>query len=93
VLAGEERNHAGHGHVTRQVVDQVLEVLFLRRPHRVVGEEDDGVLLRQAPDTVVHVDPGVHGPGPREAGGRGAELNGHERPLLPQALQQSVARR
>src|ERR1035437_2647477 len=52
----------------------MAEVVLLPFAYGAVGEEDEGALPRQAPDSVIGVDPGVHAFAGRELGARRPQL-------------------
>ena len=88
VLAREKRHDPASIHGLRQVRRKVTEILFLRLPHGVVGEEDDRVATRQSVHRVVHIDPDVDAVAMRHARARRAQLDPDERSVGCQALQE-----
>ena len=66
----------------------MAQVLFVRPPHRVIGDEDDRITLPESPDRVVHIDPCIHTLCTREPGPGWPEFHRGERPRIAQAGQQ-----
>ena len=71
----------------------MAQVLFVRPPHRVIGDEDDRVTLPESPDRVVNIDLCVHTLCTRETGPGRPEFDRGERPRIVQPGQQRARSR
>ena len=74
VLRRQERHDARRVDVLPEVGDEVAEVVLLRRPHRAVGQADEGVATGEGADRVVGVDPRAHAGVRAELGARRTQL-------------------
>src|SRR2546425_1207609 len=59
MLGREERHDPVAWHVASKIGHQMAQVVFLRRADGVVGEKNEGPLLRETAHRVIRVDPGV----------------------------------
>lgn len=60
VLARQKRHYPLVRRVRSEVRNQVAQVVFLLGADRAVGQKDEHAPVREAPDGMVGVDPGIH---------------------------------